>query len=551
MGRSPAIPLALALAVLTAAPAAAPAGAQRLPGVIADDLAPPLAGWSTSGRPQIRSVRTRPLIPQTGPTGSDGLSLGPGGSIARTLPDRPWTLSLDVRVMRGAVLEVALGGRPLVLRGDGLWRHVQVAGFEPAEVHVGGSRVVHIVRPGGVLRLRVRRGTAHLTGLVATARDDRRALLLHRLAELHALTPGGRLPLGTGSDGVLRFTAGWAAGFWPGALWRAYDLTGAPLFRTWAWRATLDNDFRARRRYDWGLRALEGSGRAYERLCRSREAAHRCRVFLKTTATAAHLMSGMALGNPGTGTTPTVIWPNRCASCASPDEVETRIDSVMHASLAAWQYARDSADPADERSEELRGYALRHARAVARLLVREDGGTEFAVRTNRLDGTVLAYERPPWLEPGRTWARGQAQAVYGFAALGHTFEAPDLVAVAERAAGYLARTLPPSRVPRHELGDPPDGPEDTGAGAVGAAALMRLADACERMPDACAEGAGRWRELGAAMLGGVLSHVQPHVPMGVLGDQVYELAGRPYDSGDFLLGTVYALEALTAAEARR
>jgi hypothetical protein len=549
MRRSAPIWLALVLAALAALPVQG-AAAARLPNVIADDLSPPLAGWSESGDPRVRGVRTRPRR-FLYPTNTDALVLGPGGSIRRTLPPRPWSLSLDVRVLGDGVLEIDLGGEPLVLRGAGGWKHVQVAGFEPAEVHVAGSRVVHGVRPGRAIRLRVRRGSAQLTGLVATGRDDRAALVLHRLAELHSMTPAKRYPLGRGSDGVLRYSNGWTSGFYAGALWRGYDLTRSSLFKTWALRATLDHNPPGRRAYDVGLREYEAAALAYDHLCDSTRRVHRCRVLNKHTSGAAGTLFLIALGNPGTGALPIAVWPNRCPSCASSDEVETRADSVMQTLINWWQWRRDRDDPSPNSDaanrDRQRDFALHNARTVARLFVRADGSTEHGVRTNRLDGTVLSYERPAWVPPGGTRARTHAQALYGFAQLGGALAARDLLEVAERLAGFLERSVPAGGVPRAVLGEGGAGlPEDTAAGALAAAGLLKLAAACERVSGACADGA-RWAALGRSLLDAVLSHVQPHLPMGVLLDQVHELAGTPYDTGEFLIGLDYALEAVAMA----
>src|SRR3954447_21289081 len=45
-----------------------------------------------------------------------------------------------------------------------------------------------------------------------------------RLQVIAMQTPPGKYPLGTGLDGVLRFSSGWTSGFWAGALWRDWDL---------------------------------------------------------------------------------------------------------------------------------------------------------------------------------------------------------------------------------------------------------------------------------------------------------------------------------------
>jgi unsaturated chondroitin disaccharide hydrolase len=558
--------LTRALIAAAAAALLVPPGASAAPldDVLADDLAPPLAGWSTTGKPGVRAIALRD---------GRGLALAPGGWIRRELPADPWSLSLDVRVFRGSTLQIAVGGHSLnvrqgnrgrttVLSGaysasidpmpgwmGGGWRHIQIVGHDPAEVHVDGTRVPHGVRPGGTVRIRVRRGSAQLTGLVATPRDDARALILHRLAELHARVPARRFPVGVGADdGRLRFAGGWTDGFWAGSLWRAYDLTGSPLFRNWAAKATTDHfGHEDEAIHDQGFRYLESSAASYDRTCGGRREppSQRCRVLLKSTSKAARTLYHMWLANRGTKTIPTVGYPRRCRNCASRDEVETIVDGVMNLGLLDWEWARTG-------SKQLREVALTSARGVARLLVRGDGSTAQGVRTNRLDGTVLAYEHRQGLSADSTWARGQAWAIYGFARTGLAFRQADLLQVAERTADLLERRLPASRVPLYDFDAPAGSPEDTSAGVIAAAGLMRLGDACERMAGTCAMEPAHWRDLGRSMLQAALTHVDSHAPIGVLHDQVYSLGGSATwdDAGEYMFGVDYALEAIARERAR-
>lgn len=557
------LPLLLALAAL--APATAAAAEPPLRNVLADDLAPPLEGWTAAGAPKLRAIELR-----------DGraLALSGTGSIRRALPSRPWSLSLDVRVSRGAQLELALGGRPLLLaQGDdgsltvssgealsavvppvagwaaGGFRHVEIAGFDPVEVHVDGTRVPNAIAPAEAIRIRMVRGSAQLTGLVATRRDDRRALVLHRLAELHARTKPRRYPIGVGADdGVLRFGAGWTDGFWAGSLWRARDLTRTPLFGNWARVATLDHLGREREQiHDQGFRYLESSAAGHDRLCRT-EAARRtrdCRLMRKSAYSAANTLVQMARGNRATGTIPTVGPDRKCRNCASSDEVETIVDSVVNLGILDW-VGRSSG------AKHYRDWALRHARAVARLLVRPDGSTAQGVRTNRADGSVIAYEHRQGLSAESAWARGQAWAIYGFARTGRAHRQRDVVTVAERAARYLADRLPPTGVPLYDFDAPPGSPEDTSAGVIAAAGLFRLAGACERVDGACESSAARWERLARRMLTASLGHVDRHLPLGVLRDQVYSLGGSATwdDAGEFMFGVQYAVEAVDSSLAR-
>lgn len=564
MHRSTPIVLAVVVAALAASSSASAAPALR-GSTVADDVAT-LRGWSVSGRPARRAIGV-----ESGHTYAfDGraLRLGPGGSIARALPRRPWSLSFDVRMPVGAKLRVDLGGRPLeltqreaglllvgpeeeanLLATGGRWHHVEIAGFDPVEVHVEGTRVPNRIAPASRIRFRVLRGHADLTGLVATRRDDRRAALLHRLANYRANTPRGRFPIGTGSAGRIRFGTGPYDGAFAGSLWRAHALTGGRLFRDWGERATWDHmgrePGRSRTYVQWqGLRYLESSGLAELATC-TPPRGHRCRVIRKSTGGTAGSLLGMTLGNPGTSALPTVLWPNRCATCASPDEVEIRIDSMMDVGI--FEHAARLADrPRD--AERYATATRRHAEAVARLLVAEDGSTREAVRTNRLDGTVLGYPSTHTPEGG-VWARGQASAIYGFARAGLALREPSLVAVADRAARYLESRLGAGREVPYDLAPPEpektsgDGvpqPPDRAAGALAAAGLLRLADACERVTGACAD-AARWRALGDAILHRLLSSVSTHLPAGVLGDQH---AGPDDPVAEYLLGIDFALEAI-------
>ncbi|HEX8742989.1 MAG TPA: hypothetical protein VF712_07635 [Thermoleophilaceae bacterium] len=547
------LPLVLAAVLAVAAPASAAPSRD----VVADDLGLPLRGWAVIGRPGLRQVR----VDVRNPYAIDGrsLSLTGGGSIARPMPPRPWSLSLDVRLARRAILRIHLGGEPLMLaqRSDGTltvrsgdasarlpratapggWRHVEVAGFDPVEIHVDGTRIPHEVTQASGIELRTLRRTAQVTGLVATRRDDRRALLLHRLASIHSRTPARRYPVGTGADGVLRFESGRDDGFYAGALWDAYGVTGARLFRDWGERATFDHMFRTRSEVPpvhWeGLRFYESSAQADERTCHPTRPEHRCRLFRKSTTSTP--LYGLWVLNSGTGTIPTVLWPGRCPSCASADEVETRVETMLDVALFEWNHrlAENSrrANPGIRADESpLEDAALRHADGVARLLVRADGSTAESVRTSRLDGTVLSYEHSSAAGSDTTWARGHAAALYGFARMGRRFGERGLVATGERLARYLDANLPASRVPPHDY-SAPAGPADPDAGALYAAGLLRLADACARLDGACDDGP-RWRSLGVAMLDAWLGRLAAHPPIG----------SSP--EGETLLGIDYALEAI-------
>lgn len=127
------------------APASASAGAGLRASTVTDDLGLPLRGWSVNGTPGLRQL-TFPGGPghlATYATRARALRLTPGGSIARTLPPRPWSLSLDARVPRGSGLRIDVRGPPLNLRKRADGRLEVGVGDMSATLPAGSAR------PGG------------------------------------------------------------------------------------------------------------------------------------------------------------------------------------------------------------------------------------------------------------------------------------------------------------------------------------------------------------------------------------------------------------------
>ncbi len=154
------------------------------------------------------------------------------------LPAQP-VISFDVRVPTGGRLDINAGGRafrltrpnagvplisgaPLALPGGWLgggWRHVEFAG---SRLSIDGRR--YGTSAAGGTRLTFA-GRAQLGALVISAATDRGALLLHRVAELHARIPVGQFPVGADVRDEIHYNSSyWTNGFWPGALWEAAAL---------------------------------------------------------------------------------------------------------------------------------------------------------------------------------------------------------------------------------------------------------------------------------------------------------------------------------------
>jgi unsaturated chondroitin disaccharide hydrolase len=525
--------LAIEHCLAARSPRPAARGRKAAPGsIVADDLSLPLASWQRAGRVKLRNGggRYRRSLELTG-----------SGRITRPLVSGLGAMSLDVNVPRGAALDVRLGGARLTLTkrmlGSAGWHRLELAG---GRIAVDGRTLKKRVALRGPLSLRARRGTARVAALIATRKGDRAALILHRLAALHARTPLGRYPYGTGRgpSGELRFSDGWTTGFWPGSLWRAYDLSGrSRLFRNWALATTLEHmGNEGEQVHDQGFRYLESSAAAHDRLCESSRS-KTCSRLRASALRAADTLLRLQRGNPGAGTIPTLPAGERCRDCASKNEAETIVDSMMNVSLIEWAHGETG-------RASYRDAALEHARGVARLLVRDDGSTAQAVRLNRRTGGVIETHTHQGIGATSTWARGQAWAVYGFAYSGAALEDAELVRVSERAAGYVAANLPRGGIPPYDYSARGGRPVDTSAGVITAAGLFRLADACAAVAASCEE-PDRWRPLAERMLAASLTRVSQGPPLGFLGDQVFTRGGsaRWDDNGEFIFGTDYALEA--------
>ena len=550
--------LVTALALLT--PAAAHAQAPPRLDALVEDFAGPLDGFR-----EVGDVRTRARREAS----ETALQISAGrGSLQRDLPWPRWSLSLDLRLAPRSVLTLRIGdgsagplrfsrgaGSHLTVRSGGQrarlpvrrgwaregWRHLELAGGAPPRLAVDGRRVRLPLAAGSGLSIAVSRGSAEVAALVASGSTDRRALLLHRLAELHARVPLGRYPLGTGTDGLLRLHDGWTTGFWPGALWQAADLTGGGgLFRRWAVSRTLRHLGREKVQiHDLGFMYGHSSGAAYERLCQPRRtSATACRRLRRSMVRAADTLVYLASTNDAVGMIPTYGPATRCGECASRAEAQTLVDSMMNVGLLV-SVSELTGNP------RYREVAARHAAQVTRLLVREDGSTIAALRARRSDGAILWRGTRQGHSDSSTWARGQAWAVYGFAETAAGLGDRELLRVAERTAGYVASRLPEGGVPPWDYDAPPGGPIDTSAGVITAAGLFRLDDACRRLEGGCSD-AGRWRPLAERILAASLRAVRTTPPLGFLGLQVYTLRGRSHwdDEGEFIFGLDYALEAV-------
>ena len=213
------------------------------------------------------------------------------------------------------------------------------------------------------------------------------------------------------------------------------------------------------------------------------------------------------------------------------------IDTMANLPLLYW-----AADHADDGSFRLAAEA--HALMTRAAFVREDLSTYHAVEydlpsVERTRGFTFqgAFDES-------CWPRGQAWAIYGFAATARATGKPEYLELAGRLADYFFARLDDGLVPYWDFDDPaiPDAPRDSSASAITAAALLDIAsqhsDAAE---------AARRAEQACRLLDMLCENYLAREPghRGLLREGCYS---KPHDDGTVsavLFGDFYFVEALT------
>ena len=516
------------------------------------------------------SPRRRPASPAfASPATFAATSVGAGATLSRALPRARWLVSFDLRVVAGSRVVINPGsahdrliitggttpsaswrGRSYSLRtrpgwGTGAWRHVELrGGGRGARIAIDGQSLPAGRLIGRRFEVAAPSGRATLAAVLISPTTDRASLPLHRLAELHARLPALSPLLGADPQDGLHLSASTASGYWPGALWQAaiLDPSGG-MFAGWARQATLAGLAAPRGRRAVApaaaaVAAVESTLAAWRALCRGRaqpDAA--CGRLTDSALAAADGLLALAATNPGAGTIPT--------GTATPVAV-TDVDSMMILPLLTW------ASRITGRSDYAR-LALHHAHVLAALLVRSDGSTAEVVRFDRSSGRIRFLGARQALPPGGTWARGEGEALYGFAQTAADLRNQGLLATAQRIAGYVAKKLPASGIPPVDYGTPAGAPAgaavgaatDVSAAAVTAAGMFRLAAACSQMSSVCSD-PGQYTTLGSQILTAVLAAERTDPPIGYLGGQVLDerATGCWCDGGELMVGLSYELEAL-------
>jgi unsaturated chondroitin disaccharide hydrolase len=176
----------------------------------------------------------------------------------------------------------------------------------------------------------------------------------------------------------------------------------------------------------------------------------------------------------------------------------------------------------------------RHARWTMHVLQQPDGSLLQCARIDLATGAVdEVYTAAQGYSRSSRWSRAQAWGL-----LGAAMAPPGCVEPEGRAlADWWLATAPRREAPPWDFTAPPEGPVDTSAGAIAAAAFLRLASSAEVR-------SGAYRRAGLDLLTGMLDHIDAS---GALGDGCYHLRAGVAPRNELVWGDYYLAEALALA----
>ncbi|MCA9540302.1 MAG: glycoside hydrolase family 88 protein [Myxococcales bacterium] len=277
-----------------------------------------------------------------------------------------------------------------------------------------------------------------------------------------ALDPADGLPKWVDGTTWTTSDAGtWTSGFFSGALWLLYTWRGDETLRMQAerWMAPVELQSFNRFNHDVGFKILPTYGRAWQ-LTGDEHA----RQVLRDGA--ASLASRF---DPDVGCTRS--WNNPVW------RFPVIIDNLMNLEIL---FAA-----AEDGDDEWRAIAESHGEKTLANHVRPDGSTFHVVDYDPDTGDVISQGTHQGLADDTTWARGQTWAIYGFTMLFRETGREDFHEGATRTADWFVDHLDPADpVPHWDFSAPAGDPHDASSAAIGASALIELADYVDPPDDA-------------------------------------------------------------------
>ena len=148
------------------------------------------------------------------------------------------------------------------------------------------------------------------------------------------------------------------------------------------------------------------------------------------------------------------------------------IDCMMNLPFLMW-VSEQTGDP------RYREAAIAHAKTSQQYLLRDDGSTYHTYFLNPADGSPVGAKTHQGYADDSLWSRGQAWAIYGFAALAPwVADNASFIESSQQAADCYLKNAPLDAVVPWDMRLPDDVPQhpDSSADAIAAGGLLRLAD---------------------------------------------------------------------------
>ncbi|MFC1541633.1 glycoside hydrolase family 88 protein [Candidatus Latescibacterota bacterium] len=246
----------------------------------------------------------------------------------------------------------------------------------------------------------------------------------------------------------------WSSGFFAGCLWFMYEHTGDDNWKIYAikWTDSMEREQFNKENHNNGFMMFSSFGNGY--LLTGDE--HYREVLIESARSLASRYSD-AVG---------FIKANDMEQWSFP----VLIDTMVNIRLLFWA-AENGGDP------EWGTIAETHTLNTIRDHIRADGSTVQLIDYNPSTGDIITHDTLCGLNKDSAWARGQGQAIYGFAAAYDFTRNPAFLDAARKVADNFIMNLPDDYVPFWDFSDPniPDTIRDSSAASIAAAGLFELA----------------------------------------------------------------------------
>jgi unsaturated chondroitin disaccharide hydrolase len=324
--------------------------------------------------------------------------------------------------------------------------------------------------------------TAHadLDSLVNVAKK----FAIEQVAAAQNTIPNDKFARYTGPDGTWQSVGktDWTAGFYPGYLWLAHELSNDPSIRQSAEKSTsqLESMQYDKSTHDIGFTISTSYGNGY-RLTNNQNYKSICDTAARSLSTR-HNANIRAIRSWSWGE-----WAS--TFCVI-------VDNMMNLELLYFG-AKNGGQP------EWATYATNHAYRTAQDHIRADGSTFHLVTYNENTGAAIKKRSfYAGLTDNATWACGQAWTLYGFTMAYRESRKDSLLQSAQKTADWYLKNLPADHVPYWDFSAQQTGYRDAAAGAIALSGILELctlvttdslrnryfAEACSIMTSLCGSG---------------------------------------------------------------